>query len=108
METNERDEKANKRRDLDPVFEKPTEADPSTTKYNDSPPWGWGTKLIVGSLLVVGFLALVFYFNDYFKLVLTAFLLSFLLYPFCDLLCKIAHLRWRVSVAIVYLLIAGL
>lgn len=108
MESTEKNEKIIPSEDLEPVFGKPVDPETAASKYNDSPPWGWGTKLIVGSLLVVGFLALVFYFNDYFKLVLTAFLLSFLLYPFCDLLCKIAHLRWRVSVAIVYLLIAGL
>jgi len=31
---------------------------------NSSPPWGWGTKLIVGILLVVGFLALIIRFNE--------------------------------------------
>lgn len=75
---------------------------------NSSPPWGWGTKLIVGILLVVGFLALIIRFNEYFKLLLVAFLLSFLLTPLCNLLRKGLRISWRMSVAIVYLLFAGL
>jgi len=75
---------------------------------NSSPPWGWGTKLIVGILLVVGFLALIIRFNEYFKLLLVAFLLSFLLTPLCNLLRKSLRISWRMSVAIVYLLFAGL
>ena len=108
MESTEKDANIEKPIDLDPVFGKRVDSNPTNGKNSDSPPWGWGTKLIVGTLLVVGFLALVFRFNDYFKLVLTAFLLSFLLYPFCDLLRKVAHLKWRVSVAIVYIVLAGL
>ncbi len=108
MEPTDKDAKLEDPVDLDPIFGAQEEANTSKRKNNDSPPWGWGTKLIVGSLLVVGFLALVFRFNDYFKLVLTAFLLSFLLYPICALLRKIAHLKWRISVAIVYLVLAGL
>ena len=92
--------------DTDPII--PNQAPPSQTSANDSPPWGWGTKLIVGILLIVGFLALVIRFNDYFKLVLTAFVLSFLLYPICNFLRKTLRIKWRVSVAIVYLLLAGL
>ena len=108
MESTEKDTKKEQTGDLEPVFEKRADPDNTTRNSYESPPWGWGTKLIVGILLVVGFLALVFRFNDYFKLVLTAFLLSFLLYPICDLLRKVARLRWRVSVVIVYFLVAGL
>lgn len=108
MESTEKNTNKEQTEDLEPVFEKRAESNEPAGKHSDSPPWGWGTKLIVGILLVVGFLALVFRFNDYFKLVLTAFLLSFLLYPICDLLRKVARLRWRVSVVIVYFLLAGL
>ena len=108
METTEQNAKVDPTEDLEPVFERRGDLNSSSSKNNDSPLWGWGTKLIVGSLLVVGFLALVFRFNDYFKLVLTAFLLSFLLYPLCGLLRKVAHIRWRISVAIVYVVFAGL
>lgn len=94
--------------DMKPVFVQRVDSKSANGKNNESPPWGWGTKLIVGSLLVVGFLALVIRFNDYFVLVLTAFLLSFLLYPLCSLLRKVAHLSWRTSVAIVYIVLAGL
>jgi len=75
---------------------------------NSSPPWGWGTKLIVGITLVVGFLALIIRFNNYFQLLLVAFLLSFLLTPLCNLLRKGLRVSWRLSVAIIYLLLAGL
>ena len=108
MESTEKDTNKEQTEDLEPVFKKRVDPNTSAGNDSDSPLWGWGTKLIVGILLVVGFLALVFRFNDYFKLVLTAFLLSFLLYPICDLLRKVARLRWRVSVVIVYFLLAGL
>lgn len=94
--------------DLEPVFGEQGETKTSGEKASNSPLWGWGTKLIVGTLMVVGFLALLFRFNDYFMLVLTAFLLSFLLYPLSDLLRKVAHLSWRISVVIVYVLLAGI
>ena len=108
MESTEKNAKIENTVDMDPVFGKRVDSNSTNSKNNDSPPWGWGTKLIVGSLLIVGFLALVIRFNDYFILVLTAFLLSFLLYPLCALLRKVAHLSWRISVAIVYLVLAGL
>ena len=92
--------------DTDPIL--PDQPPLSQTSTNDSPPWGWGTKLIVGTLLIVGFLALVIRFNDYLNLLLVAFLLSFLLTPLCNLLRKGLRISWRISVAIVYLLFAGL
>lgn len=75
---------------------------------HDSPPWGWGTKLIVGLLLVIGFLALVIHFKQYFILLLTAFLLSFLLHPICNFLHRVAKIKWRVATVIVYVLFAAL
>jgi len=108
MESNEKGEKVERSEELGQVFGERVEPDTATSNNNDSPPWGWGTKLIVGTLLVVGFLALVFKFNDYFKLVLTAFLLSFLLYPICGLVRKVAHVSWRISVMTVYVVLAGL
>lgn len=85
-----------------------TEPEPSTQKSSDSPRWGWATKLIVGILLVAAALALVVRFYDYFRLVLTAFIFSFLLYPLCSLISKRLKIKWRVATAIVYLLIAAL
>lgn len=80
----------------------------SINHNNSSPPWGWGTKLIVGALLIVSILALIIRFDQYFKLLLTAFLISFLLYPVSDLLRKKTRFGWHVSVGIVYFLVAGL
>ena len=94
--------------DSDSNIQKSTRERTPSNKNHDSPPWGWGTKLIVGLLLVVGVLALVIEFNEYFKLLLTAFVLSFLLHPICNLLRKVAKIKWRVSVIIVYFLMAGL
>lgn len=84
-----------------------TEQKPKRRK-NDSPPWGWATKLIVGLLLVVGLLALVIRFKQYFILLLTAFLIAFLLHPICDFLHKKVRINWRLSVVIVYLFFASL
>ena len=77
-------------------------------RKNDSPPWGWATKLIVGLLFVVGALALVIGFKQYFILLLTAFLIAFLLHPICNFLHKKARINWRLSVVIVYLFFASL
>jgi predicted PurR-regulated permease PerM len=74
----------------------------------DSPRWGWATKLVVGLLLIAGLLAMIVRFNEYFKLVITSFIISFLLYPLCNLITKRLKISWRIAAAIVYFLIAGL
>jgi predicted PurR-regulated permease PerM len=108
METKDEGSTKDNSDDLSAVFNTADERDSSSHERNDSPPWGWGTKLIVGILLVVGFLALIIWFNDYFKMVLTAFIISFLLYPISEFLRKTLRLKWRASVAVVYILLAGL
>ena len=85
----------------------PVEQEPASKSPPDSPRWGWATKLVVGLLMLAGALALVVRFNQYFKLVITAFIISFLLYPLCSLINKRLKLSWRLSTAIIYLLIAG-
>lgn len=85
----------------------PVEQEPASKSLPDSPRWGWATKLVVGLLMLAGALALVVRFNQYFKLVITAFIISFLLYPLCSLINKRLKLSWRLSTAIIYLLIAG-
>jgi len=86
----------------------PIEPEPIHKSSPDSPRWGWATKLVVGLLLVAGLLALLVRFNQYFKLVITAFIISFLLYPLCILITKRLKISWRIASVIVYLLIAGL
>jgi len=86
----------------------PTEHQSVSKSSPDSPRWGWATKLVVGLLLVAGLLALIFRFNEYFKLVITAFIISFLLHPLCRLINKRLKISWRIATAIVYFLIAGL
>lgn len=51
---------------------------------------------------------MIFRFNEYFKLVITAFIISFLLHPLCRLINKRLKISWRIATAIVYFLIAGL
>ena len=86
----------------------PIDPEPTRKSSPDSPRWGWATKLVVGLLLIGGLLALIVRFNEYFKLVLTAFIISFLLHPLCRLITKRLKISWRVATAIVYFLIAGL
>lgn len=93
---------------FDPVLNEEKVEEKNKRRKNDSPPWGWGTKLIVGVLLVVGAMALVIRFKQYFILLLTAFLIAFLLHPICNFLHRVVRIKWRLSVVIVYLLFAGL
>ncbi len=86
----------------------PIEPEPTPKRSPESPRWGWATKLVVGLLLIAGLLALIIRFNDYFKLVITAFIISFLLHPLCRLITKRLKISWRIATAIVYFLIAGL
>ena len=86
----------------------PIEPEPIKKSSPDSPRWGWATKLVVGLLLIAGMLALIVRFNEYFKLVITSFIISFLLYPLCNLITKRLKISWRIAAAIVYFLIAGL
>lgn len=86
----------------------PAVNDPASTSSSDSPRWHWATKLVVGLFMIVGAIVLIVRFNNYFKLVITAFIISFLLYPFCNLITKRLKISWRISTVIVYLLIAAL
>ena len=90
-----------------PVSE-PSTLEPAGKSPSESPRWGWATKLVVGILLAAGLIVLIVRFNEYFKLVVTAFIISFLLYPLCKLLNKRLKISWRLAAVIVYLLIAGL
>jgi len=87
---------------------KPIEPEPINKSSSDSPRWGWATKLVVGLLLIVGLLALIIRFDEYFKLVIIAFIISFLLHPLCRLINKRLKISWRIATAIVYFLIAAL
>ncbi len=91
-----------------PQLSKPVNTESNAKSSPDSPRWGWATKLVVGLLLIAGLLALIFRFSEYFKLVITAFIISFLLHPLCKLINKRLKISWRVATAIVYFLIAGL
>lgn len=67
-----------------------------------SPPWSRTTKFIVAFVLVVVGLWFLVKFQDYVSLILTSLLLTFLFQPIAKLLVKHLKLSWRLSVAIVY------
>ncbi|NLD18432.1 MAG: AI-2E family transporter [Tissierellia bacterium] len=79
-----------------------------SSQNNDSPPWGWATKLVVGILFIVGFLALIIRFKTYTQMLLIAFIISFLLNPLVKFFHKTTRVKWRLSATIIYVLLAGL
>lgn len=73
-----------------------------------SPRWGLPVKVIIGLLLLVGAIALLVRFTAYFEILLIALIIAYLLQPICRFLSTHLHIGWRFSVAIVYILMAGL
>lgn len=72
-----------------------------------SPHWSKATKIIVSVLLLLVGAALLFYFNNYFKLLVIALVITYLLYPICTFLHTKLKLSWGLSTALVYLLLVG-
>lgn len=79
-----------------------TPKEPPPSKVPVSPPWSRTTKFIVAFVLVVVGLWFLVKFQDYISLILTSLLLTFLFQPIAKLLVKHLKLSWRLSVAIVY------
>jgi len=73
-----------------------------------SPPWGWPVKLVVIVLLLGGALTLAIKYNNYLKLFLTALLISFLVQPLVRWINKHTKLNWKLTSALLYLIILGL
>lgn len=71
-----------------------------------TPRWSWTTKLVIGLVLAAMGILLVITFRDYLGLILMAFIIAYLLYPVANLLRKLTKLRWRISVAIVFVFFA--
>ena len=69
-----------------------------------SPRWGSTTKLIVGLTLVALVAALVVQFRSIIGPVLLAFVLAYLLHPIAGWVSRTTKFSWRVSVAIVFIL----
>jgi predicted PurR-regulated permease PerM len=70
---------------------------------HSSPKWGTSAKIIVslGILVILGLL--VWQFQSFIGPIIFAFLLSYLLHPFCGFLSRKLHLSWRAATTILYL-----
>ena len=84
----------------DPI---PSEAKEQTTGI--SPHWGSNTKLIIGLTGVAIIGVLVVQFRQIIAPLILAFILAYLLQPIALFLLHKAHLPWRTSVAVVFLVI---
>ncbi len=84
----------------------PLTEEPLPPEKNVSPRWSLVTKLIVGMVLSAVALFLVVRFQVYLGMILTAFLLAFLFHPIARLLNNRLKLGWRLSITIVYIIMA--
>ena len=72
---------------------------------NKSPPWGTTTKLVVGLTIVAILGVLVNQVQPLIAPLILAVILSYLLYPFIELLSEKTRLTWRGAVNIVFLIL---
>ncbi len=72
---------------------------------NSSPKWGSNIKLIVGLSFAALLVVLLFYFRHIIGPLLLAFVLTYLLYPVIDRISRFAHISWRWTVNLIYLLL---
>jgi predicted PurR-regulated permease PerM len=72
---------------------------------HSSPQWGTSTKLFVSLGLLTLLVLLVWQFQKFIGPILFAFLLSYLMHPFCGFLSRKLRLSWRASSTILYLFI---
>jgi predicted PurR-regulated permease PerM len=68
-----------------------------------SPNWSSTTKLVIGLTLVGLVAALLVYFRGIIGPLLLAIILAYLLHPLADRLSKATHLKWRMSVNLIYI-----
>jgi predicted PurR-regulated permease PerM len=73
-----------------------------------SPPWGTTTKLVVGLTIVALMGVLVNQIRPLLTPLILALILSYLLYPFIELLTEKTRLSWRGSVNLVFLILLAL
>ncbi len=71
----------------------------------ESPPWSRNTKLVVALSMVAALFGLLVYFRRLLLPLLLAFLLAYSLYSPAHFLSTRLRLSWRLSVALIYLLI---
>jgi predicted PurR-regulated permease PerM len=75
------------------------------TPPTTSPPWGRTTKLVVALSLLAVFIFMLARFQYLIPPVVIAFIVAYLLYPVSSILHKRLHFHWRISVALVYLVV---
>ena len=70
-----------------------------------SPSWSSSTKLVVSLTLAVCAVALLYQFRSIIGPLLLAFILTYLLHPVVDFICKHTRLSWRMAVNLIYLVL---
>ena len=72
---------------------------------SESPPWGNTTKLVISLSFVALVAILLIRFRVFIGPLLLAFVIAYLIQPFCSWVGKKLKIPWRLSVTIIYLLI---
>ncbi len=70
-----------------------------------SPKWSSTTKLVIGLTFAAFVAAMLIYFRSFIGPLLLAFILTYLLHPLADRLGSLAHLSWRSSVNIIFIIL---
>jgi len=70
-----------------------------------SPSWNSSTKLVISLTLAVCAVALLYQFRSIIGPLLLAFILTYLLHPVVDFVCKHTRLSWRMAVILIYLVL---
>ncbi len=78
---------------------------PDSSPSPSSPRWNWTTKLIAGLTLMAVFIFLFIRFQNILGPLVMSFIIAYLFHPLADVLHKRLRLPWRLSVAIVYLIL---
>jgi len=68
-----------------------------------SPKWSWTTKLVVGLALVALAIWLIVQFQSFLGMMITAFILSYLIHPIASFMQEKIKIPWRLSVTLIYI-----
>ncbi len=71
----------------------------------ESPRWGWTTKLVVGLTFAALFFGLILRFRSLVGPILLAFILTYLAYPVATYLHRTLRISWRLAATLFYLVI---
>lgn len=77
----------------------------SNLTHEESPRWGWTTKLVVGLSFAAIFIGLILRFRNLVGPILLAFILTFLAYPIASYMHQRMRISWRLAVTLIYLVI---